>query len=80
MAYALTAEAQEKLKRKQRFNQILDCKWIYLYKYDKHARLVVRGDQQLKAAIGNTYAATLVVHSFRTLIAMAAPSCFNTTP
>ena len=59
--------------------QILDCKWVYLYKYDKHgrlakckARLVVRGDQQLKTAIGNTYAATLAIRSFRTLIAMAA--------
>jgi Reverse transcriptase (RNA-dependent DNA polymerase)/GAG-pre-integrase domain len=59
--------------------QILDCKWVYIYKYDKHgrlakckARLVVRGDQQLKSAIGNTYAATLAVRSFRTLIAIAA--------
>ena len=53
--------------------QILDCKWVYLYKYDKHgrlakckAKLVVRGDQQLKTASGNTYAATLAVRSFRT--------------
>ena len=59
--------------------QILDCKWVYIYKYDKHgrlakckARLVVRGDQQLKTATGNTYAATLAIRSFRTLIAIAA--------
>ena len=36
------------------------------------ARLVIRGDQQLKTASGNTYAATLAVRSFSTLIAMAA--------
>ena len=35
--------------------QILDCMWVYVYKFDKHgrfqkckARLVVRGDQQAK--------------------------------
>jgi hypothetical protein len=62
-----------------RGKQILDCRWVYLYKFDKHgrlvkckARLVVRGDQQLKTAIGNTYAATLAVRSFRTLVAIAA--------
>jgi len=59
-------------------HQILDCMWVYLYKFDKHgrfqkckARLVVRGDQQ---AIGSeeTYAATLAGRSFRALIAIAA--------
>jgi len=58
-------------------HQILDCMWVYLYKFDKRgkfkkckARLVVRGDQQ---AIGTdeTYAATLAGRSFRALIAIA---------
>jgi len=36
--------------------QILDCMWVYIYKFDKHgrfqkckARLVIRGDQQAKS-------------------------------
>ena len=58
--------------------QILDCMWVYIYKFDKHgrflkckARLVVRGDQH---AITReiTYATTLAGRSFRTLIAIAA--------
>jgi hypothetical protein len=59
--------------------QILDCMWVYVYKYDKHgrlqkckARLVVRGDQQAKAAHQNTYASTLAARSFRSLMAIAA--------
>ena len=55
--------------------------WVYVYKFDKHgrllkckARLVVRGDQQAKVG-GDTYAATLVLRSFRTFIAIAA--CFD---
>jgi hypothetical protein len=47
-------------------HQMLDCMWVYVYKFDKHgrlakckARLVVRGDQQAKSTIGDTYAATL---------------------
>jgi Reverse transcriptase (RNA-dependent DNA polymerase) len=58
---------------------VLDCKWVYVYKFDKHgrllkckSRLVVRGDQQTKTSVGNTYAATLAVRSFRPLIAIAA--------
>ena len=59
--------------------RILDCKWVYVYKFDKHsrflkakARIVVRGDQQAKSLTENTYAATLAGRSFRTLIAIAA--------
>lgn len=44
--------------------------WVYVYKFDKHgrlakckARLVVRGDQQSKSMIGDTYAATPAARS-----------------
>ena len=47
-------------------HQILDCMWVYTYKFDKHhrfqkckARLVVRGDQQQHLSSQDTYAATL---------------------
>ena len=37
-------------------HKILNCGWVYIYKFDKHgrflevkARLVVRGDQQAKS-------------------------------
>lgn len=60
-------------------SQVLDCMWVYIYKFDKHgrfrackARLVVRGDQQTKAIHEETYAATLAGRSFRTLMAIAA--------
>ena len=59
--------------------RVLDCKWVYVYKFNKHsrflkskARLVVRGDQQAKSLTENTYAATLAGRSLRTLIAIAA--------
>ncbi|KAF4474070.1 Retrovirus-related Pol polyprotein from transposon TNT [Colletotrichum fructicola Nara gc5] len=59
--------------------QVLDCMWVYVYKFDKHgrfqkgkARLVVRGDQQAKPVNEETYAATLAGRSFRTLMAIAA--------
>ncbi|RFN41883.1 putative retrotransposon hobs hobase [Fusarium flagelliforme] len=59
--------------------QILDCMWVFTYKFDKHgylrkckARLVVRGDQQQKSTTDETYAATLAGRSFRTLLAIAA--------
>lgn len=59
--------------------QILDCMWVYVYKFDKHgrfkkckARLVVRGDQEVKSIHEETYAATLAGRSFRTLMAIAA--------
>jgi len=59
--------------------QILDCMWVYIYKFDKHgrfqkckARLVVRGDQQAKSRTEDTYAATLAGRSFRVLMAIAA--------
>lgn len=60
-------------------HKILDCRWVYVYKFDKRgrfvkakARLVVRGDQQPKNAAESNYAATLAGRSFRTLIAIAA--------
>lgn len=62
-----------------RSSEILDCMWVFTYKFDKHgylqkckARLVVRGDQQQKSSTDDTYAATLAGTSFRTLLAMAA--------
>jgi hypothetical protein len=58
---------------------VLDCMWVFTYKFDKHgylvkakARLVVRGDQQARTTIENTYASTLAGKSFRTLMAIAA--------
>jgi hypothetical protein len=60
-------------------HKILNCKWVYVYKFDKHgrfvkakARLVVRGDQQLRGAAEDNYAATLAGRSFRTIMAIAA--------
>ena len=62
-----------------RGHKVLDCRWVYVYKFDKHgrfvkakARLVVRGDQQLRGATENNYAATLAGRSFRTVMAIAA--------
>ena len=59
--------------------QIPDSMWVYVYKFDKHgrlakckARLVVRGDQQAKSTIGDTYAATLAARYFRIFMAIAA--------
>ena len=59
--------------------QILDCMWVYLYKFDKHgcflkckARFVVQGDQQAAHLRESTYAATLAGRSFRALITIAA--------
>jgi len=50
-----------------------------VYKCDKHgrlnrlkARLVVRGDQQVRIFSQETYAATLAARSFRTFMAIAA--------
>ncbi|KAL8310867.1 hypothetical protein RB597_001710 [Gaeumannomyces tritici] len=60
-------------------HQVLGCMWVYVYKFNKHgyldkvkARLVVRGDQQQKGQLEETYASTLAGRSFRTIIAMAA--------
>ena len=60
-------------------SQILDCMWVYVYKFNKHgkflkckARLVVRGDQQARSINESTYAATLAGRSFRVLMAIAA--------
>jgi hypothetical protein len=59
--------------------KILDCMWVYTYKFDKHhrlqkvkARLVVRGDQQPRSLTESNYAATLAGRSFRTIMAIAA--------
>ncbi|KJZ70650.1 hypothetical protein HIM_09970 [Hirsutella minnesotensis 3608] len=67
-----TSDAPKRLK-------ILDCMWVYIYKFDKHgffkkckARLVVRGDQQARTSSQDTYAATLAGRSFRTLMAISA--------
>src|SRR5436305_8826202 len=58
--------------------QVLNCMWVYLYKFNKHgrflkckARLVVRGDQQAHLR-ESTYVATLAGRSFRALITIAA--------
>ena len=58
--------------------QILDCMWVYVYKFDKagwlvkcKARLVVRGDQQRRENGADTYAATLAGRSFKALLAIA---------
>ncbi|RYP53280.1 hypothetical protein DL770_010999 [Monosporascus sp. CRB-9-2] len=66
-------------RKKADGKQLLDCMWVYVYKFDKHgnflkckARLVVRGDQQVHGEYENTYASTLAGRSFRTLIAIAA--------
>lgn len=60
-------------------HQLLDCMWVWTYKFDKHgilqkakARLVVRGDQQAGSILESTYAATLAGKSFRTLVSIAA--------
>lgn len=65
--------------KRVRGHKVLDCRWVYVYKFDKHgrfvkakARLVVRGDQQLRGAAQNNYAATLAGRSFRTVMAIAA--------
>src|ERR1700716_48235 len=62
-----------------RCSKIFDCMRVYTYKFDKSgylvkvkARLVVRGDQQAKTNLENTYASTLATKSFRTLMAIAA--------
>ena len=58
--------------------QVLDCMWVYAYKFNKHgalqkckARLVVRGDQEKRSLHEDTYAATLAGKSFRVLMAIA---------
>ncbi len=58
--------------------QVLNCRQVYVYKFDKYrrfvkakARLVVRGDQQLRGAAKNNYIATLAGRLFRTVIAIA---------
>jgi hypothetical protein len=57
---------------------VLGSMWVYAYKLDKQgylvrckARLVVRGDQQ-RVNADDTYAATLAMRSFRTLLALVA--------
>ncbi|KAE8551356.1 hypothetical protein EYB25_005241 [Talaromyces marneffei] len=64
---------------KAKGKQILDCMWVYVYKQDKKgrlvkckARLVVRGDQEKRDDMRDTYAATLAARSFRIFMAIAA--------
>ena len=64
--------------KRVRGHQVLDCRQVYVYKFNKHrrfvkakARLVVRGNQQLRGAAENNYTATLVGRLFRTVIAIA---------
>jgi hypothetical protein len=71
-------EAEAALVRREG-QQVLDCMWVYTYKFDKHhlldkckARLVVRGDQQRNITSQDTYAATLASKSFRLLLSIAA--------
>jgi len=73
------SEVEMKSLGTTQMRQILDCMWVYVYKLNRRgellnckARLVVRGDQQSLATIGETYAATLAARSFRILIAIAA--------
>ena len=61
---------------------MLDCILVYTYKFNKHkvlqkckARLVVRGDQEIRSLHKDTYAATLARKSLRVLMAIAA--CFD---
>ena len=62
-----------------RGHEILGYMWVYIYKSDKYnrltkvkARLVVRGDQQRKGLLKETYTATLAGKSFRTMMAIMA--------
>lgn len=62
--------------------QVLDCMWVYVYKFDKHdqllkckARLVVHEDQQIKIRLVDIYAVILAVCSFWTFMTIAA--CFD---
>lgn len=59
-------------------NNVLPLMWVYDYKFDDDdylvrfkARLVVRGDLQVKS-LDDTYAATLAMRVFRCLMAIAA--------
>ena len=58
--------------------KILDYKWIYIYKFNKHsrfikckARLMVRENQQKRTNKKETYATTLAKKNFKTLMAIA---------
>lgn len=64
---------------KAKGKQILDCMWVYIYKQNKKgrlvkckARLVVRGDQEKRDDLRDTYAAILAARSLRTFMAIAA--------
>src|ERR1043166_30207 len=59
-------------------SQVLDCMWVYVYKFATRgrlvkckARLVVRRDQQKKTG-ADIYGATLAGRSFRALVVIAA--------
>ena len=64
---------------KQGGRQVLDCMWVYTYKFNTKgflvkckARLVVRGDQQKVNHTEENYAATLATRSFRAVLSIAA--------
>lgn len=69
---------EEVLWRTAKGHQILGCRWVFVYKTDKHgyltkckARLVVCGNQQEVGSLP-TRATTLATNSFRILMAIAA--------
>ena len=64
--------------KRVRGHQVLNYRQVYIYKFNKYrrfvkakARLVVKGNQQLRGAAKNNYTATLTGQSFRTVIAIA---------
>ena len=58
--------------------QVIDCMWVYVYKFHQgrykkcKARLVARGDQQIRRDDIDTYAATLAIRSLRIFLAISA--------
>lgn len=70
---------QEVSVKETRYRQLLGSMWVYTYKPDPKgyiqkckARLVIRGDQQSRYDLEDTYANTLAARSFRALMAITA--------
>src|SRR5436190_17325984 len=68
----------EKKNSTAKEQQVLDCMWVYVYKFTKKrmlakckTRLVVCGDQQIKLN-SSTYTVTLAAHFFCVFMALAA--------